>query len=105
MSEYFDMIKEGLEEAIEYENGNKFAARSTKIYIKPIPQYTNIDIRNIRNELQLTQLAFADLVGVSKKTVEAWECGTRKPTGSAKRLMQIVINNKGIEKQIINIQH
>ncbi|HHY24735.1 MAG TPA: helix-turn-helix domain-containing protein [Clostridiaceae bacterium] len=105
MSEYFDMIKEGLEEAIEYERGNKSVARSTKIYIKPIPEYTNIDIKNIRNELQLTQQAFADLVGVSKKTVEAWECGTRKPTGSAKRLMQIVINNRGIEKQIINIQH
>jgi putative transcriptional regulator len=105
MSKYFDIIKEGLEDAIEYEKGNKSKARSTKICIKPIPEYTNIDIKNIRDELQLTQLVFANLVGVSKKTVEAWECGTRKPTGSAKRLMQMVINNKGIEKQIINIQH
>jgi putative transcriptional regulator len=105
MSEYFNMLKEGLEQAIEYEKGNKSAARSTKIVIEPIPEYSKIDIKNIRKELQMTQWTFADFIGVSKKTVEAWECGTRKPTGSAKRLMQIVVKNKGIEKQIIDYSH
>ena len=33
---------------------------------------------------------FAQLLGVSKKTVEAWEAGTKKPNGSVLRLFQVI---------------
>ena len=36
----------------------------------------------IRNNAGMTQLVFANYMGVSKKTVEAWECGRSHPTGS-----------------------
>ena len=42
----------------------------------------------------MTQNIFANYMGVSKKTVEAWEAGRTHPTGTAFRLMSILSNNK-----------
>ena len=38
----------------------------------------------------MTQAVFANYMGVSSKTVEAWEKGTNHPTGSACRLLDIL---------------
>ena len=38
----------------------------------------------------MTQSVFADYLGVSQKTVEAWECGRTHPTGPANRLMGVL---------------
>ncbi len=37
--------------------------------------------------MKLTQNAFASVMGVSTKTVEAWERGANKPMGSASRML------------------
>ena len=38
----------------------------------------------------MTQSVFAIYMGVSKKTVEAWECGRTHPTGPVFRLLDIL---------------
>jgi putative transcriptional regulator len=43
----------------------------------------------IRARLQLSQTAFAGLMGVSLRTLQDWEQGRRKPSGSAKMLLRI----------------
>lgn len=35
----------------------------------------------------MTQVIFAQILGVSKKTVEAWEAGINSPNGPAKRII------------------
>ena len=40
----------------------------------------------------MTQVLFADYMGVSCKTVEAWEKGTNHPTGTACRLISMLEN-------------
>jgi putative transcriptional regulator len=47
------------------------------------------DIKSIRNELHLSQLAFSSLMGISTRTLQEWEQGRRKPTGSALSLLRI----------------
>ena len=37
----------------------------------------------------LTQVQFAALLGVSKRTLEQWEQGRRKPSGAAKTLIKV----------------
>lgn len=37
----------------------------------------------------LTQAQFADLLGVSRRTLEQWEQGRRKPSGAAKTLIRV----------------
>lgn len=43
----------------------------------------------IRTQLQLSQSAFAGLMGVSLRTVQEWEQGRREPSGPAKTLLRI----------------
>jgi len=45
--------------------------------------------KEIRKKLQLSQSAFAALMGVSLRTVQDWEQGRRKPSGPARSLLRI----------------
>lgn len=90
MSLFYESLKIGLEEAIAYEKGNKSVGRSQIISIAPVPEYKKDDVKNIRINLGLTQRNFAMIVGVSYKTVEAWESGKNTPSGSSSRLLQFL---------------
>ncbi len=48
-------------------------------------------IRKIRKQLKLNTAAFGELVGVSGRTVEAWEQGLRQPSKSARMLIEKLI--------------
>ena len=89
MSELFDDLVTGLNQAIDYEKGVGTAKTMTYI-IDPVKRYDNYQIREIRINAGMTQAVFADYMGVSNKTVEAWEKGTNHPTGSACRLLDIL---------------
>ena len=88
MSEYYESLKRGLEEAIEYSKGN-LKRRSFKVVFEPVPEYSPEDIKRIRTEAKMTQIGFAGFLGVTTKAVEAWENGRNKPSGPARRLMSI----------------
>jgi len=69
--------------------------RSAKLTIRTvdIPEpntYGPSELHALRDKLQLSQALFARLLGVSKKLVEAWETGTRKPSLMACRLLDAV---------------
>jgi putative transcriptional regulator len=55
----------------------------------------------IRHELNLTQGAFAELLGVSLATVRKWERGIIEPSGAAKTLLAVArINPKVIREAV-----
>ncbi len=45
--------------------------------------------KKIRAQLQLSQAAFAGLMGVSVRTIQDWEQDRRTPSGPAKSLLRI----------------
>ncbi|MCC6545474.1 MAG: type II toxin-antitoxin system MqsA family antitoxin [Nitrospirae bacterium] len=47
------------------------------------------DVKKIWEDLNLSQSAFAALMGVSIKTLQEWEQGRRKPSGPASALLRI----------------
>lgn len=89
MGSLFDDLKQGLEEAIEYEEGCGKAHTKT-FMIMPVKEDTNKEIRDIRMKAGMIQSVFAIYMGVSKKTVETWECGRTHPTGPVFRLLDIL---------------
>ena len=91
MSKYFDDLMTGLSEALAIEKG-ELKGRKTVYEIQPVKNYDNKQIREIRNSVGMTQVLFADYMGVSCKTVEAWEKGTNHPTGTACRLISMLEN-------------
>lgn len=84
----FDDIKAGLNEAIEYEKGNLKANTRTRS-VTPVEAFTAGEIKDIRKNAGLTQAIFAEYLGVSPKTVEAWEAGKNQPSGAACRLLSL----------------
>jgi putative transcriptional regulator len=47
-------------------------------------------VRTIRERTSLSQSEFADLIGVSVKTLQNWEQDRRRPTGPAAALLRIM---------------
>ena len=88
----FDDIKLGLEQAIEYEKGN-LKANKTTLSILPLETFTSSEIKNIRTRAGMTQAVFAKYMGVSVKTVEAWESGRNRPEGASCRMLALTKEN------------
>ncbi|MBO4858749.1 MAG: helix-turn-helix domain-containing protein [Treponema sp.] len=91
MSKFYDDLMTGLNEAVAIERG-ELKGRKTVYEIQPVKKYDNIQIKQIRTEVGMTQVLFANYMGVSCKTVEAWEKGTNHPTGTACRLISMLEN-------------
>lgn len=88
MSVYKSIIT-GLEEAVAHETKNG-KARKVKLTIVPVSEFKAQEIKGLRNKLGMTQVVFASFMGVSPKTVEAWESGRNTPEGPARRLLEMV---------------
>ena len=95
MKSLFEDLKTGLQEAIDYEKG-KGRAKVRKLQFEPVKKIDNEEIRKIRIDAGMTQVAFAQFMGISPKTVEAWERGRIHPTGPAYRLLGL-LHSKGVE--------
>lgn len=91
MSEFFDELMTGLNEAVAIEKGS-LKGRKTVYEIQPVEKYDKVQIKQIRTSVGMTQVLFANYMGVSTKTVEAWEKGINRPTGTACRLISLLEN-------------
>ena len=67
--DYFDALKESLEQAVDYTKGDKSRCR-TVVRETPIPAYKADDVARTRKELKLSQRGLATALGVSPRTVE-----------------------------------
>lgn len=47
------------------------------------------DVAAVRNKTGLSQARFAELLGVSVRTLQDWEQGRRAPSGAARTLLMI----------------
>jgi putative transcriptional regulator len=88
-NKYFNEIMEGLEELQSYEAGKK-KLRTRKVSVTPIETMKPKDVVRLRESLMLSQSLFAELLGVSKKTLEAWEYGKNEPSGASLRMMNLI---------------
>lgn len=84
-ADFFNGIREGLEEALAYEKGK--ASAQTIARKRSLP---DVDVKAERESLDMTQKAFANVLGVSKRTVEAWETGRSTPSPTAKNLIYLI---------------
>ncbi|MEY4341448.1 MAG: Antitoxin igA-2 [Pseudomonadota bacterium] len=60
-----------------------------------IPHYKAKQIKQIRERVNVSQPVFALFLNTSESTVQKWEAGTKKPSGMALKLLDIV-NKHGL---------
>lgn len=90
MSEAFSILSGALDEAINDTKTKKLPRNVRSIEIEPAGVYTSAQVKNIREKIGLTQKLFAKYIGVSTKTVEAWEAGRNKPSDPSNRLLWLL---------------
>ena len=89
----------GLTEAVEDAKSKEKKLNKRVVSVLPVKKYKAIEIQKIRKSTGMSQRVFASYLGVSEKTVEAWEMGVNQPSGAASRILNMMeLNNKLIEE-------
>ncbi|MDD3217596.1 MAG: helix-turn-helix domain-containing protein [Lachnospiraceae bacterium] len=90
MSDLYNSIMAGLNEAVEDAKGTGKRLNRRIVTVIPVKEYNADEIKKIRKNTGFSQKVFADYMGVSVKTVEAWEAGTNHPSGTASRILSMM---------------
>ncbi|MEZ3460998.1 MAG: helix-turn-helix domain-containing protein [Lachnospiraceae bacterium] len=96
MGSVYESIITGLNEAIEDAKSEEKKLVRRRLDITPVKEYQADEVRRIRNSTGMSQKTFASYIGVSDKTVEAWEAGTNHPSGAASRLLSMMEMDKNL---------
>lgn len=68
------------------------AARRTNVELSPVAE--------ARMQMGLSQVEFADLLGVSKRTLQDWEQRRREPTGAARTLLRVAVRHPEVLREL-----
>ena len=61
-----------------------------RLCVPPVEPLKPDEIRQIREDAQVSQAVFARLLNTSVSTVQKWEIGQKKPSGTALKLLRLV---------------
>ena len=88
MSDVYESIVAGLQEAIEDAKSKEKKLPRRVVTVVPVKEYNASEVKKIRNE-----------TGMSCKTVEAWESGINHPSGAASRLLHMMEMDRNLTKE------
>ena len=64
--------------------------------LAPVPDYSPLEIRELRARYNLSQAVLAAVLNTSASTVRQWEIGGKHPSGPSLKLLDI-LKRKGLE--------
>jgi putative transcriptional regulator len=91
----FAMLLESIKQAGEIKRGERQPGR--------IFEFSPMDVKTIRTNLQKSQREFAQMIGVSIGTLQNWEQGRRKPEGPARALLQVALHNPQAVQEALTV--
>ena len=99
MSGVYESIITGLAEAVEDAKSSEKKLKKSVITVVPVKEYNAVEVQNIRKSTGMSQKLFAGYMGVSDKTVEAWEAGTNHPSGAASRILSMMEKDSNLTSE------
>ena len=91
----FESVSKGLEEALEFVNGDVTGAKVHDVAV------TQVDVAEVRRKTGLSQAEFASSIGVAKGTLLNWEHGRRHPTGPAQVLLALIARKPSVVQDLL----
>ena len=85
MSAFFDELLESVQQMDEIVKGERAPSREFHV--------DAIQVKEIRKATGMTQVLFAQRIGIEIATLRNWEQGRREPTGPAKALLTAIKND------------
>jgi putative transcriptional regulator len=83
-SAFYNRLKSGLEEAIEFAHGND---TNVRIHRVEVPQ---VDAKAVRTKQKLSQTEFSERYGIPSATLRNWEQHRREPDAPARVLLAVI---------------
>jgi len=84
----FSKLKAGLEDAIAFHRGDR-QLTVRDVELMPPPPMGAKEVLAVRESLRVSQAAFARILNVSPRTVQAWESSARSPSDAALKLLTV----------------
>jgi putative transcriptional regulator len=85
----YKKLRAGLEDALAYHRRAPGDLTVRDVEWQPVKPMQARDVVAIRKQLRVSQAAFARLLNVSPRTVQAWESNLRRPSDAALKLLHI----------------
>ena len=85
MSTFFDELLESVQQMDDIVKGERAPSREFHV--------DATQVKEIREATGLTQVQFAQRIGIEVATLRNWELGRREPTGPAKALLTAIKND------------
>ena len=64
-----------------------------------VPDYSPAEIRALRERLNISQAVLASVINASANSIQKWERGAKKPSGTALKLLNL-LDRKGLESVV-----
>lgn len=90
-----ESLEESLLEVLEHKKTQRLEKRLARQNTLPV-----VSPASLRTSLNMTQVNFANMLGVSSRTVEAWERGQSNPNPTAKKLMFLIREDSSLVKKL-----
>ena len=91
----FARLASGLDDALAFHRGaRQLTVRD--VDLGPPPPMGAREVVALRARLRVSQAAFARILNVSPRTVQAWEASARRPSDAALKLLFIAMRNPGV---------
>ena len=84
----FAKIKAGLEDAIAFHAGDR-QLTVRDVELRPPAPMGAQEVLAVRTRMRVSQAAFARILNVSPRTVQAWETNARRPSDAALKLLTV----------------
>ena len=95
-----NMVLESMEDLYKNRSISLITLREVRALALPkVKPYAPKAIARLRRKLKLSQIALAKFINTSVYTVQKWEQGAKKPSGTALKLLHI-IDEKGLSVMI-----
>ena len=100
MSVVYDDIMSSLNELLDAAQGKETGVIVHPRTVKDVELFSPQQIKQVRMNANMTQKTFAACIGVSPKSVEAWEGGRSRPDGAARRLLGLMRDNPNFAEKM-----
>jgi len=97
MSNISKSLRRGMREALQYSSGNQQGSRTHRVQVPK-----QVDVKEIRSQLQLSRGEFSEKFGFSTRTLEKWEQGLRNPDTAARAYLTVIAYNANIVNQALH---
>lgn len=84
----FAKVRVSLDDAIAYHRGGR-QLTVRDVELRPPAPMSAKEVRAVRTYLRVSQAAFARILNVSSRTVQAWETSARRPSDAALKLLSV----------------